>query len=106
MIEVRCIEGRWAPMVICDICNSPIDRRKPGWQHEGLALWVMDDSTESGSPLHVHKGLCDRKADTRDALMGSEELGVHLFHLFYNAGYSVKDVPHLKELSDMLQEIG
>ena len=111
MIEMRFWEdtdgGVWRPMVICDVCEFPIDQRLES--AVGIAVWsaappyTPDHLTAADrkrtvkfgrSPLHVHLGRCDAKVRARigDAYLW-EQIDVHLRDLCHNAGEDVDAHP-------------
>lgn len=108
MIEIRWMEdpdagGLWLPMVICDICQFPIDNRKE--ISTGIAIWTAAGpccpndvkpidrrAIKFGRPaLHVHLGRCETSAKDRigDAVRWGP-LKSHLDYLCYNAGIRVQ----------------
>ncbi len=104
MIEIRFAEdadgGVWLPMVICDVCEFPIDQRLGSGP--GIAVWsaapprTPDDLTAADrlravkfgrAPLHVHLGRCEARVKARigDAYRW-EMIDAHLKNLRHNAG--------------------
>jgi hypothetical protein len=106
MIEIRFMEPEWCPMVICDACGCPIDRRNR--LGDGNALWPADTSMPEGKigdPMaghrrvyHAHKGRCDLKIQERvgEHLLW-EGLSEHLAFLFHNAGFGQEDLERSEE---------
>jgi hypothetical protein len=110
MIEVRYFHNRWSPMLICDMCNFPINPNLPG-----VAVWEATVEPALRSPtnpkvgqrpaLHAHKGRCQMKAERKFAEKGAfsewEELGVHLLFLFENAGFkTLEEIKETAEITD------
>ena len=113
MIQIRFVDGVWAPMLICDVCSFPI---APHWnpgqvEMQGIAIWSMaaytpksrlDRSTGYRPVLHVHKGHCDVRAQGQlEKPTGWESLDVHLFHICHNVGLAPEDLAVAAELEAM-----
>lgn len=95
MIETINNAGRYAPVIKCDVCGKQITDAEMA-----LALYPVNVEGGSVPTLHVHKGVCDRKAS---ALQGDEggtdELDTYLYYLMHNAGVSFD---RAKSKADML----
>ncbi len=103
MILIHYREGRYAPVVVCDICEQRIT-------NANLAVAVGTDvygkDPELISVLHAHKGTCHDAAEAKlggRIKTGWDELSHHLLHLVQNIGLKPTD---LVELKKTLDEIG
>ena len=78
VIKIQAADGRFAPVVICDVCGLPIDHAR-----DGSCLWEPRTGPEPApsTPLFVHKG-CDaegpRAEHHRYYSMPMEAFLVHL----------------------------
>ena len=88
MIKVWYKDGRYAPIMICDICSRRIEDAK-------LAV-AVHPSGEPGSDkvsevVHAHKGKCHSAAEEMlggKVNTGWGELSVHLFNLVHGVKLS------------------
>ena len=89
MIAVLTINGRSAPVLVCDSCCERIT-------DAGMAAAVFQpasERTELQPVLHVHKGRCHDKADAKcGGRTGGNwvELDRHLLQLFLNSGVNAE----------------
>ena len=93
-------EGRYAPVLICDICEQRIT-------DAGLAGVVSRTDQAGGvelnEVLYAHKGRCLDAAEEKLGgyrVTGWRELSDHLIDLLYNCGLTVEKLVELKKLSD------
>ena len=74
--------GRTAPILVCDICDTPIDDAG-----EGAAVFKSIPNGSSTKVLHVHKKGCHNKAEMQlggRSATGWQELKDHLNWLMKN----------------------
>jgi hypothetical protein len=100
VITLKFIDGVWAPAVICDICQGPINRRLYPDTPSGIVIWSMEVQAEGASMpelLYVHKGNCDLTAKVLyPGLTGWEALSHHLIYLCHNTGHSIADLDEIE----------
>ena len=85
MIKNLSINGKVAPIVVCDACG---ERIKDATMAAVLTSGAIVDG-DSAEVKHVHKGQChDAMEKTIDG-HGWEEMDRHLLQLIYNAGLSI-----------------
>lgn len=104
MIKILNVQGRSAPVLICDICDQAI-------KNVGLAAAVFPRSDVEGelSPvLHVHKGTCLDRADVRVAAASHapwQELTHHLVWLLQNVGMDAAALANASASANTLNRI-
>jgi hypothetical protein len=80
MIAIQKMDGQYRPVVLCDFCGIVID--------DALAAITISSTAPDGKTaqaFHVHKGKCDESMSEKiGAMLGSEELAVHLLELLKN----------------------
>lgn len=102
MIKIYYVEGRYAPRVVCDACEQPIEEAK-------LGVAVNPSDTGSGRPLdvlHAHKGPCHSAIEARlggRMNTGWSELSHHLLHVCQNSNLHPQA---LVGLNEQLREFG
>jgi hypothetical protein len=106
MIRIRYIEERYAPVVICDICEQRIT-------NSGLAVIVyprrLGNEAELLEPWHVHKGTCLATADERlggREKVGWEELATHLMEVAMNCGRSSHQIKEHLNAFESWRDLG
>lgn len=97
---IRTEQGRYAPVVHCDICGKRIEDAE-----DGIAVWFPDEG-EQCKVQHVHKGRCDNifryGANHRGRPDGWDDLEIHLFRLLHNVKYNARQA---KERTERLEEV-
>lgn len=96
MIKMLSASGRSAPVLMCDVCGERI-------KLVGMGAAVFPRSDSDGAEvevLHVHKGECHDKAESR---VGSgkgapwQELGNHFSYLLHNIGLPMSRLQELEQ---------
>ncbi len=108
MIKIQINKGKYAPVLVCDVCGGRI-------KDAVMATTVFTDRKADGTFMkqgeltdlvHVHKGQCfliaDRDLGGLDGAL-SEELRFHLLYLLHNSGMNQKK---LSETEKMFQDFG
>lgn len=88
MIEIRHENGRFYPLLLCDVCRERITER-------GNVLYPESD--QNGPPKFVHKDCDDHTVG------GWEELDVFFYQLIHNAQVDLLGGQRSQEL---LEELG
>jgi len=98
MIKVLYKEGRFIPVVVCDICGQQITEARNG----AVANTWTEDIQEPGyvEILYAHKGACHDIAEARlsqkSQTIGWEELSHHLLYVVRNAGLTIENLEKLE----------
>lgn len=91
-------QGRYAPMLFCDICGKRIDNAKLA---AVLTVSHPIHYEQTSEVMHVHKRACHDIADKRHGKkLGWEELSRHLLHLNLNVGLSPANLLALQKFDN------
>ncbi len=88
MIKVWYKDGRYVPIITCDICNERIEDAAVA---AAVAPSGEPDKDQVLDVLHAHKGRCHEAAEHKlggDLNTGWEELSVHVLYLARNVKLS------------------
>ena len=103
MIMVRYVDGRYTPVINCDVCERRI-------AEAGLAVAVMKhgtiDEAELLPCLHAHKGACHDTAEERlggKANTGWQELTQHLLFLAHNCKLTPEKLAQFRDHDDQFR---
>lgn len=100
MIKVLYKDGRYSPLVICDICSERIEDAALG---AAVAPSGQGGDDQLLEVLHAHKGGCHKAAEERlggKVNTGWDELGVHMLNLAMNVKLSPEALSDLRKLED------
>ncbi len=90
MIQMHSRDNQHSPVLVCDICRTPIRDAR-----EGAAVFALsqdEGEAATGAVLHVHKHACHAAAE--DSLGGRDNcawqrLDRHMLYLAHNAGLPI-----------------
>lgn len=95
MIKVLYDDGRYAPIMICDVCGERIEDAKNGAAVSNSDPEVLSDG-DAVEVKHTHKGDCHDEADQhlreQGIHPGWNSLTTHLMQVLHNTGLSPKDL--------------
>lgn len=99
MIKIQFIEGKYAPIIVCDICGQHIKDAE-----DAVAVNTSpSDNNEVLDVLHVHRGDCHNSADQKlGGVAGYSDMDFHLFNLIHNSGLSLDK---LRERSNNYEQL-
>ncbi len=112
MIKIFHLAGRYAPVVVCDICSKRIERAEQGVAISPVpstdtGVLNLDDLatlSEIGDPeefevFHVHKDQCTTLLEQRlqHTAHGSYGLDEHLYYIAGNLGLTLNDLRRVED---------
>jgi hypothetical protein len=105
MIKMLYSSGRWAPILVCDICK---DRIKDA--QKAAAVHRMGDVNDGNvvEVFHTHKERCQDIAEEKLSgkyRAGWSEMSTHLIYLSQNTGIGADDIRAQDELRDIIGKL-
>jgi len=111
MLKILVRNSRYAPVLICDVCNQLITSVT-----EGAAVFPNRSPEHAFWPdgqflnvMHVHKGQCHDTAEVvlgGRAVAGWTELSHHLVFLLGNVSMGEEELSYAMQGAAMLQDMG
>jgi hypothetical protein len=103
MIKVLYAEGRYRPIVLCDVCREQIVDAKKAVATSNMKV-VAGNFTGA---IYAHKGKCHDEAEANlgKAHAGWVDLETHFLQLLYNAGWRPEHLQEWQERQRLMTEM-